>query len=232
MKMKKTLTILGITLIAALTLSNVSAQKLGKFGSLTTKKVGPKTVAVPYTDVVTYLGFAAPNTEDAVVDGKKFYYIYLWVPAVAPEIGVRMMSPVGSTKIKNAIESKGYTENKDSKDYFDTYITIEKSNILTKDKISAEGVKDAKWTVLSRNDDSSEMPKNPAGRKYNSLLRYKSKAGDPLKALSVGLYRIGFTTYKKGEVNGTFLAQVATPVALPGVGIAKTIDELLTQINE
>ena len=230
--MKNTLTILGITLIATLAIGNVSAQKLGNFGSLTTKKVGPKTVAVPYSDVVTYLGFAAPNTEDEVRDGKKFYYLYLWVPAVAPEIGVRMMSPAGSTKVKNAITAKEYTENKDSKEYFDTYITIEKSNILTKDKISAEGVKDAKWTILSRNDDSSEMPKNPAGRKYNSLLRYKSDASNPLKALTAGLYRIGFTTFKKGEVNGTFIAQVASPVALPGVGVAKTIDELLAQINK
>lgn len=230
--MKHLVKILVIAVIAIFSTSNLSAQKLGSFGSSTTKKVGPKTVAVPYTDVVTYLGFAAKDTEDEVKDGKKFYYIYVWVPAVAPELGIRMMSPVGSTKVKKAIESKGYIDNKDSKDYFDTYITLERSNIISKDKISADGVAGAKWTTLERNDDSSEMPKNPAGRKYNSLFRYKSQVSDPLKALTVGLYRIGFTTFKKGEVNGTFLAQVASPIALPGVGVAKTIDELLKQINK
>lgn len=58
----------------------------------------------------------------------------------------------------------------------------------------------ATWTTLKKNDDSSEMPKQPSGRKYNSLLRYKSKIGDPLKALTIGLYRIGFTSYKKEKL--------------------------------
>lgn len=230
--MKNLLKFFGVVLIAALSMSNVTAQKLGSFGSSTTKKVGPKTIAVPYTDVVTYLGYAAKDTEDEVVDGKKFYYLYVWVSAVAPELGIRMMSPVGKTKVKNAIESQGYLDNKDSEDYFDTYITLERSNIVEKDKISEDAIAKAKWTVLERNDDSSEMPKNPKGSKYNSLFRYKSQVGDPLKALTVGLYRVGFTTYKKGEVNGTFLAQIGSPIALPGSGVAKTIPELLKQINK
>jgi len=81
---------------------NTQAQKLKKFGSSIEKKMGPKTIKVPYTDVVSYLGYASPGNEDETRDGKKFYYIYIWVPAVAPELGVRMMSPVGKTKIKNA----------------------------------------------------------------------------------------------------------------------------------
>ncbi|MDW7690999.1 Lipl32 family lipoprotein [Flammeovirgaceae bacterium SG7u.111] len=225
---------LNSTLLMALFLgfiSSAQAQKLGSFGSSVTKKVGPKTIAVPYTDVVTYLGHAAPGNEDEVKDGKKFYYIYVWVPAVAPELGIRMMSPVGKTKIKNPIESEGYLANKDSKDYFDTYITLERSTIVSKDGITEEGVANATWYTLARNDDSSEMPKNPGGSSYNSLLRYESEVSDPTKALTVGLYRIGFTTYKKGEVNGTFLAEVAAPIKLPGVGVAKTLDELLKQIK-
>jgi hypothetical protein len=101
--------------------------------------------------------------------------------------------------------------------------------IVTKDKI--KGATSASWTVLARNDDSSEMPKQPSGSSYNSLLRYKSVAGNPTKALTVGLYRIGFTTYKKGEVKGTFLAQVAAPVKLPGVAVAKTIEDLKKQLK-
>ncbi|WP_109299923.1 Lipl32 family lipoprotein [Aquimarina sp. AU474] len=202
------------------------AQKLKKFGSSIEKKIGPKTIKVPYTDVVSYMGYAAPGNEDEVKDGKKFYYIYVWIPAVAPELGVRMMSPVGKTKVKGATMSKAYEDNASTKDFFDTYVTLERSDIISKDKISEDAAKNANWVTLERNDDSSEMPKQPSGSSYNSLLRYKSEASDPLKALTVGLYRIGFTTYKTGEVKGTFLAQVAAPIKLPGVVMAKTITDL------
>ncbi|WP_271783138.1 Lipl32 family lipoprotein [Aquimarina algiphila] len=205
---------------------NTNAQKLKKFGSSIEKKIGPKTIKVPYTDVVSYMGYAAPGNEDEVKDGKKFYYIYVWIPAVAPELGVRMMSPVGKTKIKKATKSAAYTENAGSSDYFDTYITLERSDIISKDNISEEAAKAANWVTLERNDDSGEMPKQPSGSGYNSLLRYKSEVSDPLKALTVGLYRIGFTTYKTGEVKGTFLAEVAAPIKLPGVVMAKTIADL------
>ncbi|MGY3794852.1 Lipl32 family lipoprotein [Aquimarina sp. 433] len=220
----KILFLLGIIVLG--TTSTIEAQKLKKFGSSIEKKVGPKTIKVPYTDVVSYLGYAAPGNEDEVKDGKKFYYIYVWVPAVAPELGVRMMSPVGKAKTKNPIKSEAYTKNAKSKDYFDTYITLERSDIISADNISQDAVDSANWVVLERNDDSGEMPKQPSGSSYNSLLRYKSDINDPLKALTVGLYRIGFTTYKTGEVKGTFLAEVAAPVKLPGVVMAKTIKDL------
>ncbi|WP_103071185.1 Lipl32 family lipoprotein [Aquimarina sediminis] len=222
----KTKILILLSIFALGTSVDSQAQKLKKFGGLTEKKIGPKTIKVPYTDIVTYLGYASPGNEDEVRDGKKFYYIYVWVPAVAPELGIRMMSPVGKNKIKKATQSAAYTENASSSDFFDTYITLERSDIVSKDNISVEAAKSANWTILERNDDSSEMPKQPSGSSYNSLLRYKSEVGDPLKALTVGLYRIGFTTYKTGEVKGTFLAQVAAPIKLPGVVMAKTIEDL------
>ncbi len=222
----KTKILIALAILAFGSNSTTHAQKLKKFGSSVEKKIGPKTIKVPYTDVVSYLGYAAPGNEDEVKNGKKFYYIYVWVPAVAPELGVRMMSPVGKTKIKGATSSKAYEDNAGSKDYFDTYVTLERSDIISKDNISEAAVKSANWVILKRNDDSGEMPKQPSGSTYNSLLRYKSQAGDPLKALTVGLYRIGFTTYKRGEVKGTFLAQVAAPIKLPGVVMAKTIVDL------
>jgi hypothetical protein len=217
-----------ITLIAAAVAIAITGfgQKLGGFDSSIEKKVGPKTVAVPYTDVISYLGYAAPNTEDEVKDGKKFYYVYVWIPLAAPELGVRMMSPVGDTKVKDATKSGDYEKNASSTDYFDTYITLERSNIIKTEDISADKIKTATWTTLERNDDSSEMPKQPSGSSYNSLLRYTSVASDPLKALTAGLYRVGFTTYKTGEVKGTFLAEVGAPVKLPGVAVAKTVDDL------
>lgn len=225
----RTLKISTFILTVLFALGNVNAQKLKAFGSSVERKVGPVTKKVPYTDVVSYLGYAAPNTEDEVRDGKKFYYIYVWVPVVAPELGLRMMSPVGNAKVKNAIKGETYDANAKSKDYFDTYITLERSDIVMPEKI--KNAKNASWTTLARNDDSREMPKQPSGNSYNSLLRYKSQASNPVKALTRGLYRIGFTTYKRGEVSGTFLAQIGSPVKLPGVVMAKSIDELLANMN-
>ena len=219
--------LVALSVFAFCCVFNAEAQKLKKFGSSVEKKVGPKTIKVPYTDVISYLGYAAAGNEDEIVDGKKFHYIYLWIPAVAPELGVRMLSPVAKTKVKDAITSDEYTENASSSDYFDTYITLERSTIFTKEGITEESAKNATWTTLASNDDNSEMPKQPSGSSYNSLLRYKSEVGSPTKALTVGLYRIGFTTYKTGEVKGTFLAEVAAPIKLPGVVMAKTITDLI-----
>ncbi|RZS93069.1 Lipl32 family lipoprotein [Aquimarina brevivitae] len=222
----KTKILVAFSILFAVAITTTQAQKLKKFGSSVEKKIGPKTIQVPYTDVISYLGYAAPDNEDEVKDDKKFYYIYVWVPLVAPEICVRMLSPVGKTKVKNAITAEAFTANKDSEDYFDTYITLERSDIISQDKITEDAVKNANWVTLASNDDSSEMPEQPSGSSYNSLLRYKSDAGNPTKALTAGLYRIGFTTYKRGEVKGTFLAEVAAPIKLPGVVMAKTIEGL------
>ena len=130
--MNKLFKILIALLIVFLATEKLSAQKLKVFNSSITKKIGPKKVAVPYTDVTSYMGYASPGTEDEIKDGKKFYYIYLWIPVVVPEIGVRMISPAASIKAKNIVQSSEYTENSNSKDYFDTYITLERSNIFTK----------------------------------------------------------------------------------------------------
>jgi len=70
---------LGVSFLVAFVcfFSNAQAQKLKAFGGLTEAKVGPITKKVPYTDVNSYLGHAAPNTEDEVVDGKKEVLLYL-----------------------------------------------------------------------------------------------------------------------------------------------------------
>ncbi|MFC5046771.1 Lipl32 family lipoprotein [Aquimarina hainanensis] len=228
----KTKILVLLSIFALGSSATLQAQKLKKFGSSIEKKIGPKTIKVPYTDVVSYLGYATPGNEDQVKDGKKFYYIYVWIPAVAPELGVRMMSPVGKNKIKNATVSKAYADNSKSNDYFDTYITLERSDIISKNNITEDAVKNANWVTLASNDDSGEMPKQPSGSSYNSLLRYKSEISSPTKALTVGLYRVGFTTYKRGEVKGTFVAQVAAPIKLPGVAMAKTIADLKKELSK
>ena len=92
--------------------------------------------------------------------------------------------------------------------------------------------KSATWNTYESNDDSGELPAQPSGSKYNSLMRITSEVNNPLKALVVGLYRIGFTTYKTGEVQGSFLAQVGAPVKLPGVGISSSLEDLLKQVKK
>lgn len=220
-----------ICLCVLISTNTYAQKKLGKFGSSISTSIGPKTIRLPYKEVISYMDYAEPGSEDEIKDGKKFYYFYVWIPSVVTELGVRMMSPVGSTEIEGAIMTKAYLANKNSDDYFDTYITIEKSLIFKPENVSPDKVADTKWFTLDTNDDSREMPPLPNRKKYNSLIRYKSSLGDPLGSLTVGLYRVGFTTYKKGEVKGTFLAELASPVKLKGVAIAKTIDELITKIN-
>ena len=207
------------------------AQKLGKFGAdMGKKSVLGKEVRVPYTDVSTYYGYVAPGGKpDEVKNGKNFYYVYLWIPAAAPEIGIRMVSPVpdGMSPEATDFKSASYDANKaDTKNFFDTWISLERAtNIVSLSDIKTNLSK-ATWTNYGNNDDSKELPAQPSGNNYNSLLRITSDAGNPLKALTIGLYRIGFTTYKTGDVQGSFVAQIGAPVKLPGVIVASTAEEL------
>lgn len=76
------------------------------------------------------------------------------------------------------------------------------------------------------------MPAQPSGSNYNSLMRVTSETSNPTKALTVGFYRVGFTTYKTGKVQGSFVAQLAYPVKLPGVGVASNLAELSKQVTK
>lgn len=210
--------------------ATTNAQKLDKFGAdMGKKSVMGKDVRVPYTDVASYFGYVKPGAApDETKGGKKYYYLYIWIPAVAPEIGVRMISPIpeGTKPASTDFVAPSYAGNEgDTKNFFDTWITLERAEGIVKPEDVAKG-KSSKWNTYDSNDDSGEMPAQPSGSKYNSLMRVTSEVSNPLKALVVGLYRIGFTTYKTGEVQGSFLAQVGAPVKLPGVVIASNLEEL------
>jgi len=184
-------------------------------------------IRAPYTAVISYFGYVQPGAEpDEVRDGKKMFYLYLWVPVVAPEIGVRMMSPVKGMAEPKATDfvDPSYMANKDKTEYFDTWVRFERCLAA----INPEDITKpcAQWVTFGENDDSSELPANPGGQKYNSVLRMSTSADDPLKALVRGMYRVAFTTYKVGEVQGTFLAQVGAPVDLPGTAIARNPADL------
>jgi hypothetical protein len=212
------------------------AQKLGKFGAdMGMKSAMGKEIRIPYTDVSNYYGYVKEGAEpDETRDGKKYYYLYLWIPAAAPELGIRMISPVPSDMKPEETDFIGadYKANEsDTKSYFDTWITLERAEGITKADDIAKG-KSASWNSFGSNDDSGELPAQPSGNKYNSLMRFTSEASNPTKALVVGLYRIGFTTYKVGEVQGGFLAQVGAPVKLPGVAISSNLEDLMKQVQK
>jgi hypothetical protein len=219
------------TALAVFGLGMAEAQKLDKFGADMGKKSAMgKEIRVPYTDVISYYGYVKPGAApDETRDGKKYYYLYLWIPAAAPELGIRMASPVPDKMTPEEADfvAADFKENESDKtSYFDTWVSLEKAaGVTSAEDIMTKG-KSAKWNSFGHNDDSSEMPKQPSGSSYNSLMRVTSEASDPLKSLTVGLYRIGFTTYKKGEVQGSFIAQVGAPVKIPGVQIAKDLESL------
>lgn len=213
---------------------NATAQKLDKFGAdLGKKSLMGKEVRVPYTDLSSYFGFVKPGTApDEVVNGKKMYYVYVWIPVAAPEIGIRMISPVpeGTKTTDKDIVSPDYTANAaDTKSYFDTWISFERAESVLKLEDVATKAKTTKWISIEQNDDSSEMPAQPSGSKYNSLMRITSDTSNPTKSLVMGLYRIGFTTYKRGEVTGSFLAQIGAPIKLPGVQIAAKPEQIVVK---
>lgn len=213
---------------------NATAQKLDKFGAdLGKKSLMGKEVRVPYTDLSSYFGFVKPGTApDEVVNGKKMYYVYVWIPVAAPEIGIRMISPVpeGTKTTEKDIVSPDYTSNTaDSKSYFDTWISFERAESVLRLEDVATKAKTTKWISIEQNDDSSEMPAQPSGSKYNSLMRITSDTSNPTKSLVMGLYRIGFTTYKRGEVTGSFLAQIGAPIKLPGVQIAAKPEQIVVK---
>lgn len=226
--MKKTLM---TVLLCAFSLSIATAQKLDKFGAdLAKKSVMGKEIRVPYTDLISYFGYIKPGAKpDEVKNGKKMYYIYVWIPVAAPEIGIRMISPAPDSVKPSDKDyvSADYTANSsDTKNFFDTWVTLERAEGIMKIDDVAAKAKTAKWTSIETNDDSGEMPAQPSGSKYNSLMRITSDTSNPAKSLVMGLYRIGFTTYKTGEVQGSFLAQMGAPVKLPGVAVAVKPEEL------
>jgi hypothetical protein len=216
---------------------SMTAQKLDKFGAdLAKKSVMGKEIRVPYTDMSSYFGYIKPGAApDEVKDGKKMYYVYVWIPLAAPELGIRMISPAPDS-VKPAdtdYQTEDYKANvADTKNFFDTWITLERAEGILKIEDAAAKAKSAKWNKIESNDDSGEMPAQPSGSKYNSLMRITSDTSNPMKSLTMGLYRIGFTTYKKGEVQGSFLAQIGAPIKLPGVAIAAKPESLMASVKK
>jgi len=231
--MKKILFVLAVFLFLV---KVTEAQKLPGFDAdLGMKKVFGQEIRLPYTDVLSYYGYIKPgSTCDEERGGKKYYYLYLWIPSAIPELGLRMVSPVPKEMKpeKTDYVMDEYKDNtSDTKSYFDTWISLEKSNVYFNDSNFVENVKNATWTLMAQNDDSGELPAQPSGKKYNSLMRISSDANNPTKSLVKGLYRIGFTTYKTGEVQGSFIAQIGAVIKIPGTLITRTVEGMKTILD-
>jgi hypothetical protein len=231
--MKKLIFFIAISLFFV---KGMNAQKLPTFeADLGKTTVFGQEIRIPYLDVISYFGYIKEgSTPDEERDGKKYYYLYLWIPVAAPEIGIRMVSPIP----KNLSPGKGdfvmedYTANFNERTkYFDTWISFERADGILNDDDFVSKAKTASWTVYGQNDDCSDLPKQPSGNRYNSQMRISSDVSNPTKSLVTGLYRIGFTSYKTGEVQGSFIAQIGAPVKLPGIQIARDFESLKAAID-
>lgn len=197
--------------------------------SSVTQGVAGVEARLPYANYTNYFGYVDASVKpEGKYKNKDAYYLYAWVPATVDEIGVSMVSPATSTPSDSDFVNVNYTNNfeNDSKTYFDTYIVLDRMDIIDPAKIKNGG---KSLQTLTYNDDSSELPQNPGGQSYNSLLRQTSDINNPTKALVRGVYRISFTSFRSA-IEGSFEATVGTNV--PGVKIAASLDELHNLVNE
>ena len=197
--------------------------------SSVTQGVAGVEARLPYANYTNYFGYVDASVKpEGKYKNKDAYYLYAWVPAAVDEIGVSMISPATSAPTKSDFVNANYSQNfeSDSSTFFDTYLVLDRMDIIDPAKIKNGGKSLQKLTY---NDDSSELPKNPGGQSYNSLMRHTSDINNPSKALVRGVYRISFTSFRS-SVEGSFEATVGTNV--PGVKIAASLEELHNLVNE
>lgn len=142
-----------------------------------------------------------------------------------------MISPVGNLaepEESDFIQSNYVKKHKaDSEKWFDTWLRVERMDVIEPAKI-----KTAKKSiqVLDKDDDGDDTYDEERHSKYNSLVRIKTEMSSPTKSLVRGLYRIALTTYKKGKVEGSFVASIGTNV--PGIKMATSLNELHKIVNK
>lgn len=219
---------IAVAVLAAFAITSCGSQ-LYKIDSDNKKEVMGKTIRLPYANVVNYFGYVSADVKpQGKYKGKDAYYLYMWVPAVIDELGVAMYSPCDIKPGKSDFVHPAFDANfkKDAKAFFDTYLAVDRLVILDAAKIK-DGAK-ATVMPLDLNDDTSEIPANPGGQSYNSLIRIKTDVKNPAKALVRSVYRITFTSFR-GNVTGSYLTQVGTNI--PGVKIAASLEELDKIVN-
>ena len=197
--------------------------------SSNSKSVAGIEARVPYTNYTNYYGYVDKKSKpQGKYKGKDAYYLYAWVPAAVDEIGVSMVSPAANKPTDTDFVNASYTELHESNPnkFFDTYLVLDRLDIMDTAKIKKGG---KSLQTLTYNDDSSELPTNPDGRSYNSLLRQVSDINNPTKALVRGVYRVSFTSFRSA-IEGSFEATIGTNI--PGVKVASSLEELHKLVNE
>ena len=123
---------------------------------------------------------------------------------------------------------KGYKKkHKADKDkWFDTWIRVERMKVTDPADIKTAT---QSLQVLDEDDDGDNTYEEKRHAKYNSLTRIKTTVGSPTKALVRGLYRVTFTTYKRGKVEGSFVATLGSNI--PGLKMAVSLQELHKMVN-
>jgi hypothetical protein len=195
------------------------------------KGFGFAKVKVPYVNTVNYFGYIDKNAKaDAVINGKNAFYLYMWIPAAADEIGVRMISPVGKLAAPESGDFVHPNYEKASKadpdQWFDTWLRVERMSVIDPSKIKSVG---KSLAVLDEDDDGDDTYEEERHSKYNSLVRIETKMSSPTKALVRGLYRITLTTYKKGDVAGSFVTTFGSNI--PGIKVAESPEALHKLVN-
>lgn len=226
------LTLASCSVVADFSLNKlVSGDELPTLTSSVTKGFGFAKVSVPYANSVNYFGYIDKDSKpDEKINGKDAYYIYVWVPAALDELGVRMISPVGNLATPEKadfVQSNYIKKHKSDPDkWFDTWLRVERMDVIEPTKI-----KNAKKSlqVLDKDDDGDDTYEEERHSKYNSLVRIKTEVSSPTKALVRGVYRIALTTYKKGKVEGSFVASIGSNI--PGIKMATSLEELHKAVN-
>lgn len=186
-----------------------------------------------YLAHASYYGFLSEqqlaNTQAGRAPG---HAIYLWLPGATGELGVRVLSPApagaGGTGLVSGsvgdVREPAWVQHSKEKAFFDASLRVERCTVqLDPTDLSTSC---AQWVVLGANDDSPELPANPNGRYTNALLRLHNREDDPTRALLRGLYRMTFIKEEHLPAQGTFVLQVAAPIPLDDVVLARTLPDL------
>ncbi len=212
--------IILLVLLSVLVVASSKAQRLDRFAQAN---------RISYNKIVSYFGYADSLAQpDEIRNDTGYYFMYFWISDSVSEIGARIISPVPEVVMPDRgdlVSENYYANEKEKTNYFDAWISLERAKEIS---VLGEitGAKTATWIQLGYNDDSSELFPQPSGNYYNSLLRIKSKTDSSGVFLSAGLYKIRFTSYKKGKVRGSYLIQVGTTALLPSLRLVKNPKEL------
>lgn len=186
----------------------------------------------PYPATRSWFGHLAADAQpDTAAEEPPLRYLYVWLPNAAPELGVRVVSPVVGWTVPSAddLQAPGYAEHAAEGVGFDPQVTLERCvNAMNPEDLL---VPCEYWAALGENDDSGELPPPPESTaKIQALLRVTSEPDEPLRALIRGLYRVGVWSAKGTPPGGTFWLQLGAARDVGTLLIAPTPGELASQI--